>query len=115
MSSPTERSMSNSGLAVARTAMKVGRKGLTPYSGPFSKKTFTQPQLFAMLAVRQFFGLDYRAMVQLLADWSDLRQVLKLKALPHFTTLQKAEARLLQKGASIGSSMPPSFSGAAAA
>ena len=115
MPSTTDRPMSNSGLAVARTAMRVGRKGMTPYSGPFSKKTFTQPQLFAMLAVRQFFGLDYRAMVQLLADWSDLRRVIRLKTLPHFTTLQKAEARLLQKGASTGSSMPPSFLGAAAA
>jgi hypothetical protein len=107
--------MTKSVIAVARAALRVGRKGLKPYSHPNSPKTFTQPQLFAMLTVRQFFSLDYRATVQLLADWSDLRRVLKIKTLPHWTTLQKAEARLLKKGASTGSWTPPSTLPATAA
>jgi hypothetical protein len=115
MSSTSERAMTKSVIAVARMALKAGRKGLKPYSHPNSPKTFTQPQLFAMLTVRQFFSLDYRATVQLLADWSDLRNVLKIKTLPHWTTLQKAEARLLKKGASIGFWTPPSTLPATAA
>jgi hypothetical protein len=58
--------------------------------------------LFAILVVRQFFGMDYRGMVQLLADWSDLRAELKLETVPHYTALQKAEARILEKGALSG-------------
>ena len=115
MSPTSERAMTKSVIAVARMALKAGRKALQPYSHPNSPKTFTQPQLFAMLTVRQFFHLDYRATVQLLADWSDLRRVLKLKSLPHWTTLQKADARLLKKGASTGSWTPSSAMPAAAA
>jgi isochorismate hydrolase len=40
----------------------------------------------------------YRGVVQLLKDLSDLREVLELKKIPHFTTVQKAEQRLLKKG-----------------
>jgi hypothetical protein len=95
--------MTRSALALAKVALKTGRRVLPAYSHVNSPKVFTQPQLFAMLAIRQFFGLDYRGTEQLLADWSDLRRVLALKQVPHWTTLQKADERLLKKGVSIAS------------
>ena len=92
------RSMTKSPVALAREALKVAKTGLPPYSSPFSRKDFTQPQLFAILVLRQFFKTDYRGVVQLLHDFSDLRQTLGLKKNPHYSTLCYAEKRLLKKG-----------------
>lgn len=103
MATETTRPMTRSALALAKMALKVGRKVLPAYSHINSPKVYTQPQLFAMLTVRQFFGLDYRGAEQLLADWSDLRRALDLRQVPHWTTLQKADERLLKKGVSIAS------------
>jgi hypothetical protein len=105
MATETTRPMTRSALAIAKMALRVGRKVLPAYSHANSPKVFTQPQLFAMLAIRQFFGLDYRGTEQLLADWSDLRRTLRLKQVPHWTTLQKADDRLLKKGVLIASWM----------
>jgi hypothetical protein len=68
-----------------------------------------------MLAVRAFLRLDYRSTQQLLLDWSDLREAIKLKEVPHWTTLEKAEKRILKKGASTASLTPLSGSSAEAA
>ncbi|HUW58511.1 MAG TPA: transposase [Planctomycetota bacterium] len=92
------RSMTKSPVAVAREALQVGEAGLPLYASRFSKKDFTQPQLFAMLVLRQFFKTDYRGIVQMLHDLSDLRRVLRLKKVPHYSTLCYAEQRLLKKG-----------------
>ena len=92
------REMTKSPLALAKEALKVAQDTLAPYSSPFSPKIFTQPQLFAILALRQFFKTDYRGIAQMLNDFSDLRKVLGLKKTPHYSTLCYAEQRLLKKG-----------------
>ncbi len=92
------REMTKSPLALAKEALKVAQDALAPYSSPFSPKIFTQPQLFAILALRQFFKTDYRGIAQMLNDFSDLRKVLGLKKTPHYSTLCYAEQRLLKKG-----------------
>ena len=99
MLAPT-RQATKSPLALAATALKVARRALPVYSCPRSRHDFTQPQLAALLVLRQFLRTDYRGLVQYLADWSDLRRCLGLQKVPHFTTLQKAEQRLLKKGLS---------------
>lgn len=93
-------SMTKSPVALAKEALKLAEAALPAYSSRFSKKTFTQPQLFAILALRQFFRTDYRGIVQLLEDFSDLRKALKLKTVPHYSTLCYAQGRLLKKGLS---------------
>jgi hypothetical protein len=103
MAAQTPRAMTKSALKLAKTALVTAEKVMPAYSHRNSPKTYTQHQLFAILVVRQFFGLDYRGTTQLLSDWSDLRAVMKLKAVPHFTAIQKAEARLFKKGALSGS------------
>jgi len=85
-------------IALARTALKAGKESLPDYSCPKSPHKFTQPQLFAMLVLKQFFRLDYRGLVEWLTNWSELRQALELKRLPHYSTLCYAERRLLKKG-----------------
>lgn len=79
--------MTRSPVALARKAMKIAHDALPAYASPFSKKTFTQHQLFAMLVLQQFFKTDYRGIIQIIRDWSDLREVLGLSYMPHHTTL----------------------------
>lgn len=88
---------SKSTLAVARMALRAARGALADFAHPKSPKKFTQPQLVACLIVKEFLGLDYRGIHVLLGEWSDLRDVLGLGKVPHFTTLCAASARLLTK------------------
>jgi hypothetical protein len=82
---------------VAREALAAGTAALALYSHKFSPKKFTQPQLLACLVLKKFFKTDYRGVAAMLADHSDLRAILGLEQVPHFTTLQKASVRLLEQ------------------
>ena len=86
-------------MALARAALAAGKEALPEYSCAKSPHKFTQPQLFAILALKQFFKLDYRGVVEWLSKWKELRDVLGLQRVPHYSTLCYAEARLLKKGA----------------
>lgn len=86
---------SKSTLAVAKVAFRAARDSLPDYRHNKSPKKFTQPQLLACLVVKEFLRLDYRGIHVLLAEWSDLRRVLELTKVPHFTTLCAAAKRLL--------------------
>jgi len=67
------------------------------YSCLKSPQKFTQPQRVACLVVKEFLRLDYRGMATRLEEWAELRQVLGLKRVPHFTTLCAAHKRLFRK------------------
>jgi len=89
------RAMTKSAVRLAREALAVGRASLPPYASRFSKHDFTQPQLFAMLVLRQFLKTDYRGVIALLAEWAEVRRALRLRKVPHYSTLCYAERRLL--------------------
>jgi hypothetical protein len=95
-------------IAFARAALAAGKMGLAEYSHRKSPHKYTQPQLFAMLALKQFFKLDYRGVVEYIAEWPKLRKVLELKSVPNYSTLCYAERRLLKKGA-LGESLMQQF------
>ena len=99
-----ERSMTKSPLALARSALQAARKALPAYSCPKSRHDFTQHQLFACLVLKDFLRTDYRGLVQMLSEWSELRQTMGLEKVPHYSTLCYARRRLLKKGA-----LPSSF------
>jgi hypothetical protein len=80
---------------VALEALATARETLPIYSCPVSRQDFTLAQHFACLVLKSFFRTDYRGIVAILADWPDLQATLQLKKIPHFTTLQKAHARIL--------------------
>ena len=104
--------MTKSPRAVAQEALRLAREVLPAYSSKFSRKDFTQHQLFAALALKTFFKTDYRGVVRLLADFAELREDLGLAAAPHYSTLCYAAKRLLKKGrSSYSSSAPPSRTG----
>jgi len=88
---------SKSTLTVARMALRAARDALPDYAHRKSPKKFTQPQLLACLIGKELRRLDYRGTQVLLAEWSDLRDVLGLTKVPHFTTLQQASKRLFRK------------------
>ena len=92
--------MTKSPVRLAREALKVAERALPRYSHRFSRRDFTQAQLFAILALRQFFKTDYRGIVRMLEDFSDLRKALGLKKVPHYSTLCYAQQRRLKKGLS---------------
>lgn len=95
------RSLSKSPLAVAQEALRAAEAAMPPYSCSKSRRDFTQHQLFTILVLKEFMGLDFRGVVQLLSEWSDLRELLDLKKVPNYSTLCYAEHRLLKKGASF--------------
>jgi hypothetical protein len=94
------RTLTKSPLAFVRTALAVARARLPEYSHVFSPRKFTQHQLLAILALKEFLRTDYRGVVQFLAEWSDLRHELGLARLPHYSTLCYAHRRLLKKSPS---------------
>lgn len=88
---------SKSTLTVARMALEAAKAAMDDYSHRKSPRKFTQPQLLACLVVKEIRNLDYRGIHVLLSEWSDLRHVLCLTRIPHFTTLCAASKRILQK------------------
>src|SRR5260221_10710485 len=100
------RSMTKSTLTLAREARALAESALPRYSSPFSRKEYTQHQLFAVLVLRQFLRMDYRGIVQLLSEWAELREALGLQRVPHYSTLCYAEQRLLKGGHSSAFSPP---------
>ena len=89
------RKMAKSAVQVAREALAAGRAALPEYGSRYSRKDYTQPQLFALLVLRQFLRTDYRGVVALVAEWSDLRRTLGLTKVPHLSTLAHASRRVL--------------------
>ena len=85
---------SKSPRTVARVALRVGRQTLAEYAHRFAPKKFTQPQLFACLVLRTFFGTDYRGIEAYLRDLPELVRVIGLKQVPDHSTLHKAVPRL---------------------
>jgi len=100
------RSTTKSALALAREALTAARASLPLYSSPFSRKEYTQHQHFAILVLRQFLRTDYRGIVEILLEWSDLRVALGLSSVPHYSTLCYAEQQLL-KGGRLNAFLPP--------
>lgn len=88
---------SKSPKAVARVAYLTAQRTLTPYRHQKSPKKFTQHQLVACLVLKEFFRTDYRGIMEILEDSSDLKKVLELSETPHYTTLQKAAQRFTDK------------------
>ena len=97
---PITRPMTKSPRRVALEALHLAQQALPAYSCPTSRKDFTQPQHFALLALKTFFKTDYRGLTQMLLDFAELREELALRGVPHYSTLCYAAKRLLKKGSS---------------
>jgi hypothetical protein len=90
------RGMTKSALRVARDALATGEAALPTCGSRYSRHDYTRPQLFALLALRQFLRSDYRGVVALVAEWRELREAaLGLTKVPHYSTLAHAASCLL--------------------
>src|SRR5260221_10446213 len=78
----TSRTMTKSPRAVAQQALRLAQEALPAYSSKFSRKDFTQPQLFALLTLKTFFKTDYRGVIALLHDFAELREDLGVDKVP---------------------------------
>jgi Transposase DDE domain len=81
---------------ILQVAYEAACKALPAYRHKFSPKKFTQPQLLACLVLKEFLRTDYRGLAAHLAAYPESVRLIDLKAVPHFTTFQKAAARLLK-------------------
>ena len=77
--------------------MSVANATLPDYAHQFSPRKYTQPQLFACLVLKTFLKTDYRGVAVHLDEHAELRAVIGLAVVPHFTTFQKASRRLLRR------------------
>lgn len=63
--------------------------GIPHYGSKFSRHDFTQHQHIALLVLKTKHKLCYRDVIEIVAEMPKVMAALKLKAAPHFTTLQK--------------------------
>lgn len=82
--------------ALLRVAHELGRRTVRRHWHKQAPKKFTVPQLFACLVLKEFFKLDYRKLSALLEESPRWCAAIGLQKVPHFTTFQKAAARLLE-------------------
>lgn len=90
---------SKSPLKVLQVAYRLALKSLPEYSHRFSPKKYSQAQLFGCLVLKMFFKTDYRGLEAILRDSPNLCSAMGMKEAPHYTTVQKAQQRMLKKKA----------------
>jgi hypothetical protein len=98
------RRTSKSAVRVACDALAVCRAALPEYGSRFSRRDYTQAQLFALLVLRQFLRTDYRGVATLVTEWTELRGALGLAKVPHSSTLAHASQCILANAETGGSS-----------
>jgi hypothetical protein len=87
---------SKSPIRVVTEAYAVGQRSFATDPPAYTPRKFTPEQLFACLVLKAFFCMDYRGICEVLRDWSDLREAIGLRSVPHYTTLQKSSRELLK-------------------
>jgi len=72
------------------SCQKLLRKSrILRYSCRFSKKIYTQHQHILLLVVKTYLRRTYREVTELMGELLNIRKLIKLRRIPHFTTLQK--------------------------
>ena len=75
-------------------AFETAKKSLPEYSCEKSKHAYTQHQLMALLCLMKRLNLTYRVFTSLIQLTPEIRLILGLKNVPHYTTLQKFFKRI---------------------
>jgi len=85
----------NQYINLVEVSLEVIRKSHVPLrSSKFSKKKYSQHQLLTLIILKEEIGMDYRDFTELVQILSPIRETIKLKVVPHFTTLQKFLTRI---------------------
>jgi hypothetical protein len=78
----------------AKCALEIAKRVLPLYRNKFSKHTFTQPQLLAILCLMRYEDWTFRETEVRLCEHVELRQALLLHQVPDHTTLYRFMQRL---------------------
>jgi hypothetical protein len=78
----------------AHVALDVAQTTVPRYRTTFSKHQFTQPQLLAILCLMRYEDWTFREAEVRLAEHAELRQALRLRSVPDYTTLYRFLRRL---------------------
>ena len=79
--------MPNRLVAFTELALTVAERVLPERAHKFAPRTYTQPQLFACLLCKEYLHLDYRSAEEVIEASDCLRQILRLRRTPDYTTL----------------------------
>lgn len=80
---------------LVKTSLEVIKNSHVPLrSSKFSKKKYTQHQLLTLIILKEEIGMDYRDFSELLRILTPINEILKLKDIPHFTTIHKFLSRI---------------------
>jgi hypothetical protein len=78
----------------AQIARDVAEAAVPQYRSPFSKHTFTQPSLLAILCLMRYEDWTYRETEVRLREHAELREALGIDRVPDYTTLYRCLRRL---------------------
>src|SRR3989338_6830304 len=82
-------------IRMIRSMMQIIKRARIPqYIHKRSNHVYTVWQHLILLALRQYESKSYRMFIDFLDECTGVQQYLGLSKIPHFTTLQKAAARL---------------------
>src|SRR6185295_1836816 len=85
----------------AKCALAIATKVLRLYRSKYSKHTFTQPQLLAILCLMRYEDWTFRETEVRLQEHVELRMALGLKHTPDYTTfyrfMRRLDAELIQR------------------
>lgn len=70
---------------------------LNKYSNDYSKHQYTQHALFTILSIKIYTKSTYRETIEFIELFDKIKRYLKIKKIPHFTTIQKFFKRLPSK------------------
>jgi transposase len=80
-----------------KNTLNYAKITLNKYSNEHSKHLYTQPTLFTILAIKIYTKSTYRETIDLIEISDQIKKYLKIKKIPHFTTIQKFFNRLPSK------------------
>lgn len=72
----------------------INEANIPEYSSRFSKKVYNQHQLLALLLMKEYLKCGYRELTEILELTDILQKQLKLKEIPHYSTLCKFSDRI---------------------
>ena len=81
-------------VAFAGCALEIAKRVMPMYRSKFSKHTFTQPQLLAILCLMRYEDWTFRETEVRLSEHTELRRALSLEQTPDYTTFYRFMRRL---------------------
>lgn len=85
---------SNNLIKFIEHSYSYARMPLNLYSSKYSKKIYSQPALFSIIALKPYLNLTYRQIVEFISFSDKLQKYLKIKRAPDYSTLQKFFKRM---------------------